>query len=158
MVTAGVAETPTLFARNSMVIVVPPSNPGRVADLTDLARPAVKVALCASNAPCGRGATQVFDRAGVTVTPVTREVTVKATVTKVELGEVDAGIVYVTDARASGTRAGAWPSPARSTPPPGTRSRCCVGPGTRLWPRRSSTPCCPPTRGDVLRDAGFERP
>lgn len=110
-VNAGAATNPRPFARNSMTIVVPPSNPGRVTDLSSLADPSVTVAVCAPRVPCGAAADAVFRKAGVTVTPVTREPDVKAVATKVRLGEVDAGIVYVTDARASGSAVQAIPIP-----------------------------------------------
>jgi molybdate transport system substrate-binding protein len=158
VVSAGVAVSPTLFARNSMRIVVPPANPGRVADLNDLSRPGVKVALCASNAPCGRGAEQVFDRAGITVTPVTREVNVKATLTKVELGEVDAGVVYVTDARAAEARVRsvAIPDHLNSS----TRYPVAVLPRARnpALARAFVDAVLSADGARVLRDAGFEQP
>ena len=104
VVTAKAAATPTTFARNVMEIAVPPANPAKITALADLAKPGVKVALCAAEVPCGVGAHLVFANAKLTVTPVTEEVDVKATLTKVELGEVDAGIVYVTDVLAAGNK------------------------------------------------------
>ena len=96
------AAAPATFAQNSMEIAVPPANPARIATLADLARPGVKVALCAAEVPCGTVARTVLANAKVALTPVTNEADVKATLTKVKLGEVDAGIVYVTDVRAAG--------------------------------------------------------
>lgn len=90
-------QDPVLFARNSMAIAVPAANPGSVTGVADLARPEVTVAVCQASAPCGAAAATVFANAGITVHPVTEEADVKATLTKVHLGEVDAGIVYVTD-------------------------------------------------------------
>jgi molybdate transport system substrate-binding protein len=54
--------------------------------------------------PCGATAAKVFANANLTVRPVTQEVDVKSVLSKVELGEVDAGVVYVTDVRAAGTK------------------------------------------------------
>jgi molybdate transport system substrate-binding protein len=104
VVTAKAANPPTTFARNVMEIAVPPDNPAGISALADLARPTVKVALCAAEVPCGVGARAVLTNAGLTVRPVTEEVDVKATLTKVQLGEVDAGIVYVTDVLAAGDK------------------------------------------------------
>lgn len=104
VVKAGDASEPTTFARNVMEIAVPADNPAHVTSLADLARAGVKVALCQPDVPCGATAEKVFANAHVTVTPVTREQDVKATLTKVSLGEVDAGVVYVTDVRAAGSK------------------------------------------------------
>jgi molybdate transport system substrate-binding protein len=104
VVTARAAATSTAFARNVMEIAVPPDNPARIATVADLARPGVTVALCAAAVPCGAVARQVFTNAKVAVDPVTNEADVKAVLTKVELGEVDAGVVYVTDVLAAGAK------------------------------------------------------
>jgi molybdate transport system substrate-binding protein len=100
----GGASSPTVFARNSMEIAVPPNNPAAIASVSDLARKGVKVALCQAQVPCGSVAQQVFTNATLTVTPVTQEADVKAVLSKVQLGEVDAGVVYVTDVRAAGDK------------------------------------------------------
>jgi molybdate transport system substrate-binding protein len=103
VVDAGAVEgTPAIFARNRLQIAVRPGNPARVAALADLARPGVKVALCAPQVPCGQAAVTVQRKAGVTIAPVTLEQDVKAALTKVKLGEVDAALVYRTDVRAAG--------------------------------------------------------
>ncbi|MGS2642538.1 molybdate ABC transporter substrate-binding protein [Streptosporangium sp. LJ11] len=96
------ATGPAVFARNTLQIAVPAGNPAEVDDLADLADPKVKVALCAEQVPCGGAAVRALDAAGLKVTPVTLEQDVKATLTKVELGEVDAALVYRTDVIASG--------------------------------------------------------
>ncbi|HEU5107763.1 MAG TPA: molybdate ABC transporter substrate-binding protein, partial [Micromonosporaceae bacterium] len=93
------AGTPTTFARNQLVIAVPKGNPDGIAGLADLT--GVKVALCAEQAPCGAAARAALDAAGVALTPVTLEQDVKAALAKVKLGEVDASLVYRTDARAA---------------------------------------------------------
>jgi molybdate transport system substrate-binding protein len=102
VVKTGDAASPTAFASNVMEVVVPPENPAAITALSDLARPGVKVALCQPAVPCGVTAAKVFTNARLTVTPVTEEVDVKAVLTKVSLGEVDAGVVYVTDVLAAG--------------------------------------------------------
>ena len=104
LVSAGDAEDPKDFATNSMEIATPPDNPAKVAGVDDLAEPGVKVALCQAQVPCGKVAAEVFANAGLTVTPVTEEVDVKSVLTKVTLGEVDAGVVYVTDVLAAGDK------------------------------------------------------
>ncbi|WP_435829565.1 molybdate ABC transporter substrate-binding protein [Nonomuraea muscovyensis] len=98
---ASQASSPVTFARNKLEIAVPEDNPARVDELRDLTGAAVKVALCAEQVPCGAAAVKALDAAGLKVTPVTLEQDVKATLTKVELGEVDAALVYRTDVIAS---------------------------------------------------------
>lgn len=102
VVGAGDAEDPEDFATNSMEIAVPADDPGRISGFADLAKPGVKVAVCQAQVPCGKVAAEVFDNAGLTVVPATEETDVRAVLTKVGLGEVDAGIVYVTDVLAAG--------------------------------------------------------
>ncbi|MGI5211541.1 molybdate ABC transporter substrate-binding protein [Plantactinospora sp. CA-290183] len=99
---AGNADgSPRAFVRNQLVIAVPKGNPDRVAGLADLARPGVKVALCAEQVPCGAAAKRALDTAKVPLSPVTLEQDVKAALAKVRLGEVDAALVYRTDAKAA---------------------------------------------------------
>jgi molybdate transport system substrate-binding protein len=95
------AGTPTTFVKNQLVIAVPKGNPKGVTGLGDLTRPGVKVALCAEQVPCGAAAKKALDAAGVKLTPVTQEQDVKAALSKVKLGEVDAALVYRTDAKAA---------------------------------------------------------
>jgi molybdate transport system substrate-binding protein len=99
---AGNADgTPTTFVKNQLVIAVPKGNPKGIAGLADLTGPGVKVALCAAQVPCGAAANKALTAAKVKVTPVTQEQDVKAALSKVKLGEVDAALVYRTDAKAA---------------------------------------------------------
>ncbi|MET8993220.1 molybdate ABC transporter substrate-binding protein [Nonomuraea wenchangensis] len=98
---ASLAASPVTFVRNKLQIAVPKDNPAKVDELKDLTDAKVKVALCAEQVPCGAAAVKALDAAGLKVTPVTLEQDVKATLTKVELGEVDAALVYRTDVIAS---------------------------------------------------------
>jgi molybdate transport system substrate-binding protein len=97
-------NTPRNFASNLLAIVVEKGNPKDVKGLEDLASPDLKVVLAAEEVPAGKYARQLLDQAGVSVTPVSQEDNVKAVVTKVSLGEADAGIVYVTDVSAGGDK------------------------------------------------------
>lgn len=98
------AGRPRVFARNRLVIAVPKDGPGRVRTIGDLAGPGLKVVLCAEQVPCGAAAREALDAAGTEVEPVSRERDVKAVLTKVALGEADAGLVYRTDVMAAGDR------------------------------------------------------
>jgi molybdate transport system substrate-binding protein len=104
VVKAGDAASPQDFAKNTAEVAVPPKNPANVASVTDLAKSSVKVALCQPQVPCGVVAAEVFKNAGLTVKPVTLQPDVKSVLTQVELGSVDAGMVYVTDVKAAGAK------------------------------------------------------
>lgn len=101
VVDAGLVEgEPVVFAHNHLAIVVRRGNPKRIAGLADLARADVAVALCGPEVPAGRYAREALQKAGVEVASRSDEQNVKALVAKVQLGEIDAAIAYVTDARA----------------------------------------------------------
>jgi len=85
------------FATNTLAIATPANPSIGVTSLSDLANPAVKVAVCQPDVPCGVAAAKLFERNSLSVRPVSQEADVKAVLSKVRLGEVDAGIVYVTD-------------------------------------------------------------
>ncbi len=76
---------------------MPPSNPGGVTSINDLAKPTVKVVLCADTVPCGKAAQATFTKARIVPNVVSKEVDVKATLAKVKLGEADAAVVYHSD-------------------------------------------------------------
>ena len=104
VVAAGDATAPAVFATNSMEIAVPPANPGKVTSVNDLAnsgdqdRPVPAAGAVRSDGREG------LHQRGITVTPVTLEPDVKSVLSKVQLGEVDAGVVYVTDVIAAGDK------------------------------------------------------
>ena len=104
VVKAGDAASPQNFAKNVMEVAVPPNNPANVTSVTDLAKSSVKVALCQPTVPCGVVAAEVFKNAGITVKPVTLEADVDSVVTQVETGNVDAGMVYVTNVLSAGSK------------------------------------------------------
>jgi molybdate transport system substrate-binding protein len=102
---------PSVFAHNKLEIAVQAGNPKHITSVSDLANPALKVDVCAPGVPCGTYATTVFGKAGVKVTPVSQEQDVKSVLTKVGLGEADAGIVYLTDVRSGGSTVAGVPIP-----------------------------------------------
>ncbi len=93
--------TPTTFVKNQLVIAVPKGNPKGIAGLADLTKSGVKVALCAEQVPCGAAGKKALTAANVKLTPVTLEQDVKSALSKVKLGEVDAALVYRTDAKSA---------------------------------------------------------
>jgi molybdate transport system substrate-binding protein len=112
VVSAGDAASPQNFARNTMEVATPPDNPGNVESVKDLADDSVKVALCQPQVPCGVVAAEVFKNVGITVKPVTLQPDVKSVLTQVETGNVDAGMVYVTDVQAAGSKVNGVTIPA----------------------------------------------
>lgn len=102
---AGVVGAPTEVATNDLALMVAPGNPRNITRLADLDRPGVVFVLCAAAAPCGHLGDIALRRAEVQAAPAGREENVKAVVSRVLLGEADAGIVYASDVRAAGDRA-----------------------------------------------------
>jgi molybdate transport system substrate-binding protein len=96
------ATTPVDFVKNKLEIAVEKGNPKQITSLADLTRAGVIVVLCDPSVPCGKFADEVLANAKVSLTPKSREASVKATLSKVELGEADAAIVYVSDVASSG--------------------------------------------------------
>ena len=96
---AGNAADPRVFAHNKLAIIVAKGNPEKVEGLADLAK--VSFVVCAPEVPCGKYGVEALAKAGVTARPKSYETNVKGVVTKVTTGAVDAGIGYITDARAS---------------------------------------------------------
>jgi len=108
---AGRAEEPVTFARNRLALAVPTGNPGGVRELADLARPELTIALCAPQVPCGELSATVLRSSGVTPAPDTLEQDVRAALSKVRLGEVDAALVYRTDVLAAADQVQEVPLP-----------------------------------------------
>jgi molybdate transport system substrate-binding protein len=102
---AGLATDPELFASNRLMLALPVDNPGDIVrpepagipGLGDLLDHDVVLAVCAPEVPCGAAAAEVLEMAGLADAPDTFEDDVRAVFTKVQLGEVDAGLVYRTD-------------------------------------------------------------
>lgn len=158
VVAAGDASNPTNFVKNIMEVAVPPANPAQVKSVNDLAKPAVKVALCQPQVPCGVTAAAVFKNAGITVKPVTLEPDVKSVLTKIELGDADAGLVYVTDVLSAGARVKGVKIPAgvnaSTTYPIATISKSSHMPTAQAFVAYVLSPA----GQKVLTADGFEKP
>ncbi|MCX5522714.1 molybdate ABC transporter substrate-binding protein [Streptomyces bobili] len=98
------ASAPVTFARNRLAIATLPGNPDQVISLKDLTKSGLKVVLCDRTVPCGAAAQKALDASGLKLTPVSYEQDVKSALTKVELREADAAVVYKTDVRAAGDK------------------------------------------------------
>lgn len=101
----GNASGPRTIARNRLAILVEKANPKDITGLADLGRSGLVFVVCAPEVPCGKFGAAALAKANVTAKPASLEENVKAVVSKVALGEADAGIVYVTDVKAAGDKA-----------------------------------------------------
>ena len=104
VVGAQLVTSPAPFAANKGELIVAKGNPKGIHGLADLDQPGVTFVMCAVEVPCGKLATQVLVNAKVKADPKSFEENVKAVVSKVALGEVDAGIAYVSDVAAAGEK------------------------------------------------------
>ena len=109
---AGEAASSSGLADNLLQIAVPPGNPEGITGLADFARDDLLIGLCAAEVPCGDLGRQALANAGVVAAVDTNEPDVRALLVKIEAGELDAGIVYVTDVRAAGDRVEGVPIPS----------------------------------------------
>lgn len=94
--------SPMVLASNRMAVAVPPGNPAGITGVTDLARPGLRLVLCAPAVPCGAAAVTLQQRLDVQWRPVSEESSVAGVLGKVRSGEADAGVVYATDVGAAG--------------------------------------------------------
>lgn len=99
---AGLTVEPVIFTTNVLELAVPAGNPGGVTGLADLANPDLTIALCDPAVPCGSASEKLLAQEGITASVDTLEEDVRAALTKVALGEVDAALVYRTDVIAAG--------------------------------------------------------
>jgi molybdate transport system substrate-binding protein len=99
----GLCSKPVVFTRNTLVIVVPKANPARIHSVYDLAKPGVKLVVAGSGVPVGSYTLQILRNlnlsSAVLKNVVSQETDVREVLSKVALGEADAGFVYATDAR-----------------------------------------------------------
>ncbi|GAA3297051.1 molybdate ABC transporter substrate-binding protein [Streptomyces cinereospinus] len=98
------SSTPATFVRNRLEIATLPGNPDKITSLKDLSNPDLKVVLCDKEVPCGAAAQKALDASRLELTPVSYEQDVRSALTKVELKEADAAVVYQTDVHAAGDK------------------------------------------------------
>ena len=99
---AGLIEKPQIFATNRLVLIVPKDNPAAISSVADLGNEGVKLVIGAEGVPIGDYTRKVLDTIGesdVLDNVVSEEDDVKGVVSKVSLGEADAGFVYATDVK-----------------------------------------------------------
>jgi molybdate transport system substrate-binding protein len=105
------AGDPVNFASNTLTIAVAPGNPKKITSFKDLTRQGLNVVACAPQVPCGSATQKVEQTTGVKLNPVSEESAVTDVLSKVETGQADAGLVYVTDATGAGDKVGFVPFP-----------------------------------------------
>ncbi|MEU7034650.1 molybdate ABC transporter substrate-binding protein [Streptomyces sp. NPDC046237] len=150
--------TPTVIARNRLVIATGEGNPHKVDELKDLADTKLKVVLAAPEVPAGKYSKQVLDARKITVKPVSQEPNVRAVLSKVELGEADAGLVYRTDAAAA-------PDKVDAVEIPDAQNAIAAYPAATLKESRNAGAAAAfvawlstPEAQKILQDAGFQKP
>lgn len=154
------AETdkPTVIAKNRLVIAAGKGNPFKIDELKDLADSKLKVVLAAPEVPVGRYSKEILDKQAVTVKPVSQEPNVRAVLSKVELGEADAGLVYKTDSAKSGDKIVAVDIPD-------DQNAVASYPAAALKQSKNAAAAAAfmtwlsgPEAQKILQDAGFQKP
>ncbi len=152
---AGNAVDPRPFATNVLTIVVPSGNPAGVSGLADLSGSDVRTAICAPEVPCGAATAALLAATGESVDAVTLDPDVKSVLARVVADEVDAGIVYVTDARATVDKVDEVPIPEAGTAPTDYLVTRVIDSGSPDLADDFIALVTGPTGQQVLRDAGF---
>ncbi|MEW2523680.1 molybdate ABC transporter substrate-binding protein [Streptomyces sp. NPDC047071] len=149
---------PTVIAKNRLVIATGKGNPKKVEQLKDLADKDLKVVLAAPEVPVGRYSEQILDRQKLGVKPVSQEPNVRAVLSKVELGEADAGLVYKTDVQAADGK-------AEGVDIPDGQNAIAAYPAATLKTSEHSAAAAAFVKWlnsaeaqKILRDAGFQKP
>ncbi|MER7664785.1 molybdate ABC transporter substrate-binding protein [Streptomyces sp. NPDC096193] len=149
---------PAVIARNRLVIATREGNPEKVDELKDLADSRLKVVLAAPEVPVGRYSKKILDAQKITVKPVSQEPNVRAVLSKVELGEADAGLVYRTDASTAEDKVNAIEIPdaqnAVAAYPAATLKSSEHAEAAAAFVRWLSTP----EAQKILQEAGFQQP
>ena len=112
----GLVDRPVSFTHNALVVVVPTSNPAHIRTVSDLAKRTVKVVVADASVPVGGYTEKVLAKLHLKPHIVSRETDVRAVLTKVALGQADAGFVYATDAKTTPGRVRVIQLPARAQP------------------------------------------
>ena len=116
----GLVTKPVEFATNTLVMIVPKSNPAHINSVADITKPGVKLVICQAAVPCGDYARKAFTNLGITDAAmknvVSQTTDVTQTVAEVALGQADAGFVYITDAKAAAGKVIALKLPAKAKP------------------------------------------
>ncbi|MFJ7265156.1 molybdate ABC transporter substrate-binding protein [Streptomyces sp. NPDC099050] len=154
------AETndPAIIAKNRLVIAAGKGNPFKIAGLKDLANTKLKVVLAAPEVPVGRYSKQILDAQKIEVKPVSQEPNVRAVLSKVELGEADAGLVYKTDTLKSGDKVAVVEIPDAENAVASYPAASLKGSKNAEAAAAFVTWLTTPEAQKILQDAGFQKP
>ena len=116
----GMVDKPVEFATNTLVLIVPKSNPAHIASVADITKPGIKLVICNATVPCGDYARTAFKNLGITSAAMKKVVSeatdVTQVVAEVAVGQADAGFVYITDAEAASGKVSLVRLPAKAKP------------------------------------------
>ncbi len=116
----GLVEKPVEFATNTLVLIVPKTNPAHITSVNNITKPGVKLVICNATVPCGDYARTAFMNLGITSAAmknvVSQTTDVTQTVADVATGQADAGFVYITDAKAADGKVAVITLPAQAKP------------------------------------------
>lgn len=116
----GLVEKPVEFATNTLVLIVPRSNPAHITSVSGITKPGTKLVICDATVPCGDYARSAFKNLGITQAAmknvVSQTTDVTQTVAEVALGQADAGFVYITDADAANGKVSVVRLPSAAKP------------------------------------------
>jgi molybdate transport system substrate-binding protein len=116
----GLVERPVEFATNTLVLIVPKSNPAHITSVSDVTKPGVKLVICNATVPCGDYARKAFMNLGITTAAMKNVVSettdVTQTVAEVATGQADGGFVYITDAKVARGKVAVVRLPAKAKP------------------------------------------
>jgi len=116
----GLVERPVEFATNTLVLIVPKSNPAHITSVSDVTKPGVKLVICNATVPCGDYARKAFMNLGITTAAmknvVSQTTDVTQTVAEVATGQADGGFVYITDAKVARGKVAVVRLPAKAKP------------------------------------------
>lgn len=153
-----VAGEPVRYASNRLVIVTPPGNPSAVRGFADLAQPGLRLVVCAPAVPCGSATARLETLTGITAVPVSEEQAVTDVLAKVQSGEADAGVVYLTDARSAGDTVETIRFPEADGAVNRNPIAVLAGAAEPALARDFVALVTGPRGRQVLRDAGFGEP
>ncbi|MGW1770443.1 molybdate ABC transporter substrate-binding protein [Streptomyces sp. NPDC002104] len=154
----GQTNDPAIIAKNRLVIATGKGNPFKVAGLKDLADTKLKVVLAAPEVPVGRYSKQILDAQKIEVKPVSQEPNVRAVLSKVELGEADAGLVYKTDTLKSGDKVAVVEIPDAENAVASYPAASLKGSKNPEAAAAFVAWLTTPEAQKILQDAGFQKP